>query len=66
MSICFASNTDERTNELSERKEKEKTKCFKDSDLDKYLYMIAAGLVREEERGNMYCIELNRQPWERG
>lgn len=58
----------ERTNRLSERKEKEKTKCFKDSDLDKYLYLYmttaSAGLVREE--GNMYCIELNRQPWERG
>jgi len=43
-----------------------KTKCFKDSDFDTYLYMIAAGLVREEEQGNMYSIELNRQPWERG
>lgn len=53
-------------NELSERKEKENTKCCKDSDLDKYLHMTAAGLVREEERGNMYSIELNMQPWERG
>lgn len=70
MLLCFASNngrTNERTNELSERKEKEKTKCFKDSDLDKYLHMTAAGLsVREEERGNMYSIELNMQLWERG
>lgn len=45
-----------------------KTKCFKDSDLDTYLYLYmttaSAGLVREE--GNMYSIELNRQPWERG
>lgn len=64
--LCFQQRTNERTNERSERKEKEKTKCFKDSDLDKYLYMIAAGLVREEGRGNMYSIELNRQPWERG
>lgn len=63
--LCFAL-LPVTTNELSERKEKEKTKCCKDSDLDKYLYMIAAGLVREEERGNMYSIELNRQPWERG
>lgn len=67
---CFALlpiiTTKERTNELSERKEKAKTKCFKDSNFDICLYMIAAGLVREEERGNMYCIELNMQPWERG
>lgn len=42
-------------------------KCFKDNDFDKYLHMTAAGLsVREEEMGNMYSIELNRQPWERG
>lgn len=67
---CFASNNNQRTNLracVDERRKENKTpKCFKESEFDTYLYMIAAGLVREEERGNMYSIELNRQPWERG